>query len=63
MDFVAEWVDEVVVLPVSYILQQVVPEQVEQIYPKVKWHVEYHKECQKWIHWARVFLSYVKDKH
>ena len=59
MDLVAEGVNEVVVLPVSYILQKVVPEQVKQIDPKVKWHVEYHKEGQKWIHWASVLLSYV----
>ena len=36
MDLVAEGVNEVVVLPVSYILQKVVPEQVKQIDPKVK---------------------------
>ena len=63
MNLVAERVNEIVVLPVSYILQKVVPKQVEQIDPKVYRHVKYHKEGQKWIHRAGVLLSHVKDKH
>ena len=59
MDLVAERMDKVVVLSVRDILQEVVPEQVEQVHPKVERGVEYQEEGQEWVHSAGVLLSYV----
>ena len=61
MDLVAERMNEVVVLPVRDILQEVVPDQVEKVHPKVERGIVCQEEGQEWIHCAGVLLSHVED--